>query len=273
MRSLSLRGTQVFSPTNFLRFIAVTFLILIPCADAANLRDTAVRSLPSTSKPAWPNQVEQLWKNQNWPALLVACKEWSATEPDPWEPWYCIAIAGLNAKLYNDSLRGFEAYQKREDPLLLTPDSIHNHAFVLGQLGRFDEAVSVIDEAIKIDASNHVIWALRGWLLVNDKRYREARRSCLMSLQRNLDYAETWHILGAANWGLGQNQLAIEAYEISVSLPQDNPDIERSEYWLPLGELYVITGQREKALRVLEMLDSMDKMRSETLRKQIAEMK
>jgi len=58
-----------------------------------------------------------------------------------------------------------------------------------------------------------------------------------------------------------------------VSLPQDNPDIERGEYWLPLGELYVITGQREKALRVLEMLDSMDKKRAETLQKQIAEMK
>jgi lipopolysaccharide biosynthesis regulator YciM len=56
-------------------------------------------------------------------------------------------------------------------------------------------------------------------------------------------------------------------------MPQENSNIKRSEYWFPLGELYVITGQRDKAEGVLEVLETMDAERAEALRKLIAEMR
>ncbi len=124
-----------------------------------------------------------------------------------------------------------------------------------------------------MNGSDPVPWAQRGWILFTAQRYREAKFSCYRALDLNIEYAEAWRIIGAANRGLGRYQLAIEAYRLAVEMPQENSDIERSEYWFPLGELYVITGQREKALRVLEMLESMNKEKAELLRKQVTEMK
>jgi tetratricopeptide (TPR) repeat protein len=182
-------------------------------------------------------------------------------------------MAGMYAKQYQESQRGFEGYLKRVDYSEISHDIFYSHSNVLVQLGKFDEALRAVDEIIKMNGSDPVPWAQRGWILVTAQRYREAKLSCYRALDLNIEYAEAWHIIGAANRGLGRYQLAIEAYRLAVDMPQENSNIKRSEYWFPLGELYVITGQRDKAEGVLEVLETMDAERAEALRKLIAEMR
>jgi tetratricopeptide (TPR) repeat protein len=234
---------------------------------------TPTASIPKAVKSDWQYRTGALWEKKDWLALIEECKAWSVAEPDELEAWYCVAMAGLYSKRYEEALIGFEGYRQRENPALLTHHFVHNEAHVLGELGRYNDAIRMYKVAIAIDSSNPVTWNNLGWMFIKSKRYQEAINPCLTAIKQRADYAEAWDSLGHAYRGLGQYQMALDAHEKAVQLSQDNPDNERGGFWLPLGELYVITGQLEKAQRILELLVSMDSRRAEILRKMISEKK
>lgn len=255
------------------RLFFVCVLLAMPAAQAALLGEGARPDAVNSSKTTWPTITLELWERQDWVALITVCAKWGEAEPAPWEPWLCLAHAGLNSNQYQVALRGFEEYRRRVNATSLTQAMLHNHAYVLSELGRYEEAIIRYKEALATDGSNHITWSNLGGVLVKVQLYEEAVETCLTSIRQRPDYAEAWGSLGAAYRGLRQYEQAIAAYEEAISLPNDNSNNARSAYWRQLGELFVLTGQKEKAQRVADVLESMNREMAKSLRKQISDMK
>jgi len=260
-------------PNRLTHVFFVCVLLAMPAAQAALLGEDATPDAVNSPKTTWHSITLDLWDKQDWSALITVCEKWGEAEPAPWEPWLCLAHAGLNSNQYQVALRGFEGYRRRVNATALTQAMLHNHAYVLSELGRYEEAIIRYKEALAADGSNHITWSNLGWVLVKVQLYEEAVETCLTSIRKRPDYAEAWGSLGAAYRGLRQYEKAIAAYEKAISFPHDNPDNARWAYWVPLGELYVLTSQQEKAQRVVDILEPMNKEMAESLRKQISGMK
>ena len=273
LRALPFWNSVMSRSNRLTRLFFVCVLLAMPAAQAALLGEGARPDAVNSSKTTWPTITLELWERQDWVALITVCAKWGEAEPAPWEPWLCLAHAGLNSNQYQVALRGFEEYRRRVNATSLTQAMLHNHAYVLSELGRYEEAIIRYKEALATDGSNHITWSNLGGVLVKVQLYEEAVETCLTSIRQRPDYAEAWGSLGAAYRGLRQYEQAIAAYEEAISLPNDNSNNARSAYWRQLGELFVLTGQKEKAQRVADVLESMNREMAKSLRKQISDMK
>ena len=272
LRALPFWYSVMSWPNRLTRILFVCVLLAMPATQAALLGEGATPDAVNSPKTTWPTITLELWEKQDWLALITVCEKWGEAEPAPWEPWLCLAHAGLNSNQYQVALRGFEEYRRRVNATALTQAMLHNHAYVLSELGRNEEAIIRYKEALAADGSNHITWSNLGWVLVKVQLYEEAVETCLTSIRKRPDYAEAWGGLGAAYRGLRKYEQAIAAYEKAISLPNNNSNNARSAYWRPLGELFVLTGQKEKAQRVADILESMNREMAESLRKQTSDM-
>lgn len=111
------------------------------------------------------------------------------------------------------------------------------------QLGRFDEAIAVLERGLELGGGGHVPGALLeiARLLVRSGRLEEA----LVQLQRVRELEETvagLELLGAVATELGRSELAVEAYETALGL-----DGEHAPSLVGLGVLRASAGRAEEA--------------------------
>ena len=121
---------------------------------------------------------------------------------------------------------------------------------LLVTLGRFDEAIKEGKRAVELDPLSLIINADLGSSMMVGRRYDDAiaqlRRT--LALDENFAYAH-WN-LGEALYLKGDLPAAIAEYEKAAAL-DDDPEI-----FALLGRAYAETGQREKALALLQRLQN-----------------
>jgi tetratricopeptide (TPR) repeat protein len=96
----------------------------------------------------------------------------------------------------------------------LNPNSVtasHWYAFHLAQSGRFDEALRMIDKAVKLDPLSPIIYAAKARILWVAHRPEDAIIQCRKALELEGNFAPAFVILGRAYVLEEQYPLAIEA--------------------------------------------------------------
>ncbi len=78
--------------------------------------------------------------------------------------------------------------------MITKPGSIG--ALVLGNLGRFEDAIASYDKALKFKPDYHEAWNNRGFALGNLGRLEDAIASCDKALKFKPDDHEAWFIRG-----------------------------------------------------------------------------
>lgn len=100
--------------------------------------------------------------------------------------------------------------------------SFVNHAAVLADLGRSDEAFAEAERAIALDPTNADGYAMRASIALDAARFSDAQRDYRQAVQLDANFPGAWTGLGNARLALGQILPAIEAYERSLSLWPDD---------------------------------------------------
>jgi tetratricopeptide (TPR) repeat protein len=92
---------------------------------------------------------------------------------------------------------------------------------VLGNLGRYEEAIASCDEALQIKPDYHQAWYNRGFALGNLGRTEEAIASYDQALQIKPDYHQAWYNKACAYSLQNAIELALENLQKAIQI---NPD-------------------------------------------------
>jgi TolB-like protein/DNA-binding winged helix-turn-helix (wHTH) protein/Tfp pilus assembly protein PilF len=124
----------------------------------------------------------------------------------------------------------------------------------LGYRGRFEEAFVENEKARRLDPLSLIIQADYGMLLYYDKRYSEAEQQFLKILQAVPDFSRAGMIIEAQ---IAQGNHAEADEEIENRRKRNGG--EGVWYWNEKARLYSHSGETEKAKRVLENLERLQK--------------
>jgi TolB-like protein/Tfp pilus assembly protein PilF len=126
---------------------------------------------------------------------------------------------------------------------------------LLVTLGRFDEAIKEGQRAVELDPLSLIINADLGSTLMIARRYDEAIAQLRKTLVLDGNFAYARWNLGEALYFKGDLGGAIAEYEKAAAL-DDDPEILAL-----LGRAYAESGQKEKALKILEKLKAAEQQR------------
>jgi TolB-like protein/Tfp pilus assembly protein PilF len=126
---------------------------------------------------------------------------------------------------------------------------------LLVTLGRFDEAIKEGQRAVELDPLSLIINADLGSTLMIARRYDEAIAQLRKTLVLDGNFAYARWNLGEALYFKGDLGAAIAEYEKAAAL-DDDPEILAL-----LGRAYAESGQKEKALKILEKLKAAEQQR------------
>jgi tetratricopeptide (TPR) repeat protein len=125
-----------------------------------------------------------------------------------WERRYEEAIAA-----YNESLR-------------LTPNNLAevlcNKGAALAQIQRYEEALLVLDEVIKVEPDFPGAWYNRGAVFSQRYQYEEAVAAYNEALKYKSDFFDAWINRGDSLDELGQYKEAVESYDKALKLKLDD---------------------------------------------------
>ena len=134
------------------------------------------------------------------------------------------------------------------------------------EMGRVDEAIDSLREALRWDNRDPELWSSLGWAYIHLGRYAEAIDPLKRSLSLKPDDIQCIKSLGLAAFALGRRQSSFQSYQIALNLcPRDE------EALFGLGILYVSTGDLKAAHRQYERLVEIQSPLSEDLYAKIVE--
>lgn len=99
--------------------------------------------------------------------------------------------------------------------------SLHSFGIELMLLGRYVEAITCYDKALKIQPDDYDAWSLRGYMAANLGRTEEAIAYYDKALSIRPDLHETWHNRGVGLARLGRYEDAIDSYDKALELKAD----------------------------------------------------
>jgi TolB-like protein/Tfp pilus assembly protein PilF len=126
---------------------------------------------------------------------------------------------------------------------------------LLVTLGRFDEAIKEGQRGVELDPLSLIINADVGSTLIIARRYDDAIAQLRKTLVLDGNFAYAHWNLGEALYLKGNNNGAIAEYEKAAAL-DDDPEILAL-----LGRAYAESGQKDKALEILEKLKAAERQR------------
>jgi TolB-like protein/Tfp pilus assembly protein PilF len=126
---------------------------------------------------------------------------------------------------------------------------------LLVTLGRFDEAIKEGQRAVELDPLSLIINADLGSTLIIARRYDDAIAQLLKTLLLDGNFAYAHWNLGEALYLKGDLPAAIAEYEKAAAL-DDDPEILAL-----LGRAYAESGQKDKALEILDKLKAAERQR------------
>lgn len=129
----------------------------------------------------------------------------------------------------------------------------HWYAYHLAALGRFPEAMEEINRARELDPLSLIINTDVGHILYLSRQYDQAINVYRRVLDMEPNFSTAHLRLGEAYEQKGMHEEAIAEYLKALSLSKDST----TEAWL--GRAYAVTGQKEKAQRILGELKKVHK--------------
>jgi serine/threonine-protein kinase len=119
----------------------------------------------------------------------------------------------------------------------------------LAMIGRFEEALSEIDQAISLDPLSAIAQEGRGFVLMVSRRYPEAVRQYEALKEFDPSFYKAWTSLGRVFAQMGEYAKAIENYRKGRELGGDIPNVLAA-----LGQSYALNGQTERAKEMLRKM-------------------
>jgi len=86
-------------------------------------------------------------------------------------------------------------------------------------MGQHEQAIDVLDEALRICPNDPILWTNKGTALNLLGRYQDA----LTAFEQTHGFQSAWRGKGDALGGLRQSQEALDAYEQALLFDPDNP--------------------------------------------------
>jgi tetratricopeptide (TPR) repeat protein len=129
----------------------------------------------------------------------------------------------------------------------------HWYAYHLAALGRFPEAMEEIDQARELDPLSLIINTDVGHILYLSRQYDQAIEAYRKALDMESNFSVARLRLGEVYQQKGMYEEAIAEYQKALSLSKDLT----TEAWL--GYAYAVTGQKDKARKILGVLKKQHK--------------
>jgi tetratricopeptide (TPR) repeat protein len=129
-------------------------------------------------------------------------------------------------------------------------------------LHQHDEALTLMDEALRALPENPVAWARHGQVLRRSGDFDSAIYSYRKALDLDPTYAWAWNGLGLSYAALGQWSPALECYREAVRF---NPD--DVWFWYNFGDALLTTGERKSAAAIFERALALDPSHEPSQRK------
>lgn len=116
-------------------------------------------------------------------------------------------------------------------------------------LGKYEEAIDCIDNALKLSPNNEVALVNKGMALSRLGRHREALKCYNEAIRVNPSYEVAWNNKGNALTRLGKYDEAIKSYERAIHL-----DEEYKEAWVNKGYVLAKMGDYDGAARCADFV-------------------
>jgi tetratricopeptide (TPR) repeat protein len=149
-----------------------------------------------------------------------------------------------------------EAETEFQRAVELDPNYANGHLYygrLLMSLGRYDEAVKEGESATRIEPLSPMTNSFLGYVLGSAGKTDEALAQFTKTLELNDQYPIAHYYLGTVYQLRGELDKAAAAYEKAFNLNRN------ARYLMALGNVYGVSGQREKAVAILAQLADMKK--------------
>ncbi|MGP1346640.1 MAG: tetratricopeptide repeat protein [Phycisphaerales bacterium] len=133
------------------------------------------------------------------------------------------------------------------------PFSFVNHAAVLADLGRTDEALLEAERAIALDPASPDAHAICASIAMDQSRHTDAIAGFREAIRLDPQFAGAWTGLGNAMLAAGQTDSAIDAYQQSLALLPDDPTTLSQ-----LGAALARSGREPQAAELIEQAITLD---------------
>ena len=119
-----------------------------------------------------------------------------------------------------------------------------NKGFAYSSLGRYEEAISSYEEAIRIDPQLAEAWNNKGIALANLGRQKDAIKAYEAAIKLERGFSAAWYNKGLSLDALGRNTEAIEAYDRALKMDPQNDRV-----WINKANDLNILGRYDEALQ------------------------
>jgi tetratricopeptide (TPR) repeat protein/CHAT domain-containing protein len=156
------------------------------------------------------------------------------------EAWFFRGINLREQGRYEEAITSFDWAIK------IKPDKYeywYDRGVVLGNLGQKEEAISSYDRAIEIKSDKYECWHNRGVLLLNLGRYEEAINSYNCAIKINNYFPDSWINKGAALVKLERYEDALDSVDQAIKIKPNN-----YEAWCNKGITLHDLGRYEDAI-------------------------
>ena len=114
-------------------------------------------------------------------------------------------------------------------------------------LGRYEEALKAIDEALKINPNNEIAWVNKGNALSRMGDYKEALKAFNAALRANPRYEVAWNNKGNSLARLGRYRESLKCYDLALEV---DPNYKGA--WINKGFVLAKVGEFEEAAKCAE---------------------
>ncbi|GAB5495670.1 MAG: hypothetical protein Phyf2KO_07500 [Phycisphaerales bacterium] len=139
-----------------------------------------------------------------------------------------------------------KAIELLEQALAIDPRFTDAHVELAGRLrciGRFDAAISRLEEAIELKRGGHRVYGMYGIALTDKRRFAEAERAFGAAIERNPSNVDWWYDRAVARTYIGQFAGAVEDARQAISL-----DPAYEDAYVALGRGLAGLGDANQAL-------------------------
>ena len=201
---------------------------------------------------AWDKEGVRLAKLHRYREAIDAYERAIALKPKFATPWINKGVALTRLRRYDEAL---VAYRRALRLNPAEPLVWNNLASVLSRdLGRYDEAINVCDQALAHGISLGGVWSTRGTALLKLGREAEAQAAFEQVLTFPTDDYLSWASRGAALWNLKRSDEALEACDQAIAL---RPDL--IELWRVKAEMLHEMGRDAEALEAGQQAEEMER--------------
>ncbi len=150
-------------------------------------------------------------------------------------------------KSVEDYDKAIEIARRSGERGIATPWYSKGAALVI--MGRYEEALKAIDEALTINPNNEVAWVNKGNALSRMNDYRSALKAFNAALRANPRYEVAWNNKGNTLARLGRYREALKCYEFAIQI-----DSGYRGAWVNKGFVLAKLGEYDEAVKCAETI-------------------